>query len=338
MNEIQNGVKTKKGDTVKVVLIIVLLILLIASMSFTVYDKFIKKDNTVNDQQTEEKDNTKNDTVTDKNKITFKGVQNDHIDGGVSKSFFETNSGYVRITSDDLNLNIEFYNPTLEFDDEDKVNVKDYQSLNKYLLNTIKVKFDNCPTNDELRCSIDGGIVVHDNIITFAYNRHSDYDNKTVYYLKSVDLDGNSIFEVEIPDFVYEIDYKDGLYYVFDRNLIWKTYDKTGQLKNSNVYETVTYRRAIEFSEYGDDDKIYTIDAIIALNNDNTFNIFEPQFNWNNIYYGTYTKSGNNIVFNNFKVFLTGDAKEIDVKDKTAKATLKNGSLIINEKEYKLVK
>ena len=119
MNEIQNGVKNKKGDTVKVVLIIVLLILLIASMSFTVYDKFIKKDNTVNNQQTEEKDNTKNDTVTDKNKITFKDVQNDHIDGGVSKSFFETNSGYVRIISDDLNLNIEFYNPTLEFDDEE---------------------------------------------------------------------------------------------------------------------------------------------------------------------------------------------------------------------------
>ena len=60
MNEIQNGVKNKKGDTVKVVLIIVLLILLIASMSFTVYDKFIKKDNTVNNQQTEEKDNIKN--------------------------------------------------------------------------------------------------------------------------------------------------------------------------------------------------------------------------------------------------------------------------------------
>ena len=148
-------------------------------------------------------------------------------------------------------------------------------------------------------------------------------------------MDGNSIFEVEIPDFVYEIDYKDGLYYVFDRNLIWKTYDKTGQLKNSNVYETVTYRRTIEF---GDEGHTFTSDAVIALNNDNTFNIFEPQFNWDNIYYGTYTKTGNNIVFNNFKVFLTGDAKEIDVKDKTAKATLKNGSLIINEKEYKLVK
>ena len=53
MNEIQNGVKNKKGNTVKVVLIIVLLILLIASMSFTVYDKFIKKDNTVNNQQTQ---------------------------------------------------------------------------------------------------------------------------------------------------------------------------------------------------------------------------------------------------------------------------------------------
>ncbi len=40
-----NEIKNKKGDTVKVVLIIVLLVLLIASMSFTVYDKFIKKDN-----------------------------------------------------------------------------------------------------------------------------------------------------------------------------------------------------------------------------------------------------------------------------------------------------
>ena len=50
-----NEIKNKKGDTVKVVLIIVLLILLIASMSFTVYDKFIKKDNS-------------NPTVTDKDK------------------------------------------------------------------------------------------------------------------------------------------------------------------------------------------------------------------------------------------------------------------------------
>ena len=334
-----NEVKNKKGDTVKVVLIIVLLILLIASMSFTVYDKFIKKDNKVNNQQTEEKDNAKNDTVTDENKITFKGVQNDHMDGGIFRDFFETNNGYVRITSDDLNLNIEFYNSSLEFDDEDKVNVKDYQSLNKYLLNTIKVKFDNCPTNDEPRCSINNGIVVHDNIITFAYNRHSDYGNKYVYYLKSVDLDGNSIFEVEIPNFepnlVLKMDYKDGLYYVFDRNLIWKTYDKTGQLKNSNVYETVTYRRPVEF---GDEGHTFTSDAVIALNNDNTFSIFEPQYNWDNIYYGTYTKTGNNIVFNNFKVFLTGKIEGIDVKDKTATATLKDDSLIINEKEYKLVK
>ena len=36
-----NEIKNKKGDTVKVVLIIVLLVILIASMSFTVYDKFI---------------------------------------------------------------------------------------------------------------------------------------------------------------------------------------------------------------------------------------------------------------------------------------------------------
>ena len=50
-----NEIKNKKGDTVKVVLIIVLLILLIASMSFTVYDKFIKKENS-------------NPTVTDKDK------------------------------------------------------------------------------------------------------------------------------------------------------------------------------------------------------------------------------------------------------------------------------
>lgn len=50
-----NEIKNKKGDTVKVVLIIVLLVLLIASMSFTVYDKFIKKENS-------------NPTVTDKDK------------------------------------------------------------------------------------------------------------------------------------------------------------------------------------------------------------------------------------------------------------------------------
>ena len=81
MNEIQNGVKNKKGDTVKVVLIIVLLILLIASMSFTVYDKFIKKDNTVNNQQTEEKDNTKNDSqIENKDDLIVNGEKYELID------------------------------------------------------------------------------------------------------------------------------------------------------------------------------------------------------------------------------------------------------------------
>lgn len=81
MNEIQNGVKNKKGDTVKVVLIIVLLILLIASMSFTVYDKFIKKDNTVNNQQTEEKDNIKNDSqIENKDDLIVNGEKYELID------------------------------------------------------------------------------------------------------------------------------------------------------------------------------------------------------------------------------------------------------------------
>ena len=81
MNEIQNGVKNKKGDTVTVVLIIVLLILLIASMSFTVYDKFIKKDNTVNNQQTEEKDNTKNDSqIENKDDLIVNGEKYELID------------------------------------------------------------------------------------------------------------------------------------------------------------------------------------------------------------------------------------------------------------------
>ena len=58
-----NEIKNKKGDTVKVVLIIVLLILLIASMSFTIYDKFIKKENS-NPAVT---DKDKNNETQDKN-------------------------------------------------------------------------------------------------------------------------------------------------------------------------------------------------------------------------------------------------------------------------------
>ena len=56
-------IKNKKGDKVKIVLIIVLLVLLIASMSFTVYDKFIKKENS-NPAVT---DKDKNNETQDKN-------------------------------------------------------------------------------------------------------------------------------------------------------------------------------------------------------------------------------------------------------------------------------
>ena len=58
MNEVQN----KKIYTLKVVLITLLVVLLVGCISFIAYDKFIKKDNTENNPQTEEKDNTKNDS------------------------------------------------------------------------------------------------------------------------------------------------------------------------------------------------------------------------------------------------------------------------------------
>ena len=84
MNEIQNGVKNKKGDTVKVVLIIVLLILLIASMSFTVYDKFIKKENSnpmVTDKDKNNEDNIKNDSqIENKDDLIVNGEKYELID------------------------------------------------------------------------------------------------------------------------------------------------------------------------------------------------------------------------------------------------------------------
>ena len=71
-----NEIKNKKGDTVKVVLIIVLLILLIASMSFTIYDKFIKKANS----NPEVTDKDKNNETQDKNQNEVNDlVKDDHI-------------------------------------------------------------------------------------------------------------------------------------------------------------------------------------------------------------------------------------------------------------------
>ncbi len=317
-----NEIKNKKGDTVKVVLITLLVVLLVGCISFIVYDKFIKKDNKENNPQTAEKDNS----VTDENKITFKGIQND---GDVSRKIFETNKGYVEVKTEDSKLNILFYSSDLKITSEGRY---DDTTVNDYLLNTIKVDYDSCVTESENEwCSNGDKIVVHDNIITLSYSKYIGETSESTYYLKSVDLDGNSIFEVEIPANIFKIDYKDGLYYVFDSNLIWKTYDTKGNLKNNNVYETKTY-----MLEEKTEDK----QTIVALNNDNTFYMLETYFAWIDAFSGTYETSKNYLTLKNFSVLIDGNLHESDIKNlktKTMKATLKDDSLIINGKEYKLL-
>ena len=77
MNEVQN----KKIYTLKVVLITLLVVLLVGCISFIVYDKFIKKDNTENNPQTEEKDNTKNDSqIENKDDLIVNGEKYELID------------------------------------------------------------------------------------------------------------------------------------------------------------------------------------------------------------------------------------------------------------------
>ena len=78
MNEVQNE---KKVSTGVVVLITLLVVLLVGCISFIVYDKFIKKDNTENNPQTEEKDNTKNDSqIENKDDLIVNGEKYELID------------------------------------------------------------------------------------------------------------------------------------------------------------------------------------------------------------------------------------------------------------------
>ena len=85
MNEVQNE---KKVSTGVVVLITLLVVLLVGCISFIVYDKFIKKDNTENNPQTEEKDNTKNDSqIENKDDLIVNGEKYELIDINADVNF-----------------------------------------------------------------------------------------------------------------------------------------------------------------------------------------------------------------------------------------------------------